>query len=69
VIYAQISSGRKLHLALEAGEQSRSGEVVRAGFLSAPLCGQRMTANYRMTSNLPLGNACKRCNRVYRSRL
>lgn len=65
--YAQIKSGAKLHLALEAGEQAPGGEIVRAGFLSAPICGQRMTGGYRMTANVPLGHACKRCSRVYRS--
>jgi hypothetical protein len=66
VIYAQISSGQKLHLAYEPGEGHR--EIVRAGFLSWPLCGRPMQGNYRMTCNLPLANACKNCQRIYRAR-
>lgn len=60
MIYAQIKSGRKLHLACEPGEEVR-GEIVRAGFLSRPICGQHMEGNYRMTINVPLANACKKC--------
>lgn len=60
MIYAQIKSGRKLHLVCEAGEEDR-GSVVRYGYLGAPLCGQSMEGNYRMTINLPLANACKKC--------
>jgi hypothetical protein len=67
MIYAQIKSGQKLHLACEPGEE-HAGEVVRAGFLSRPICGQHMTGNYRMTCNLPLAHSCKRCQRVYRAR-
>lgn len=53
VIYAQIKRGRKLHLAFEA-----------EGFVSAPVCGQRWDGHYRMTINVPLGNACKNCRRI-----
>jgi hypothetical protein len=67
MIYAQIKSGRKLHLACEAGEEDR-GSVVRYGYLGAPLCGQPMEGNYRMTCNLPLAHSCQRCQRVYRAR-
>lgn len=63
MIYAQIKSGRKLHLACQPGEEWK-GEIVRANHLSKPLCGQPMTGNYRMSINVPLGNACKRCVRV-----
>lgn len=67
MIYAQIKSGRKLHLACTPGEEHH-GEVVRDGFLSHPICGQPMTGNYRMTCNLPLAHSCKNCQRVYRAR-
>jgi hypothetical protein len=63
MIWAQISSGRKLHLAGQPGDEVR-GEVVRTGFLSHPLCNQPMTGSYRMTCNLPLGNGCKKCRRI-----
>lgn len=62
--YAQIKSGQKLHLVCEPGEDYR-GEVVRAGYVSAPLCrAAHFRGNYRMTINVPLGNACKNCLRV-----
>ena len=67
MIYAQIKSGRKLHLVCEGGEEDR-GSVVKYGYLGAPLCGQPMEGNYRMTINVPLGNACKRCRLVYNKR-
>jgi hypothetical protein len=41
---------------------------VRAGNLSLPLCGKRFEGNYRMSCNLPLGNACRACTRVWRAR-
>jgi hypothetical protein len=64
MIYAQISSGNKMHIALEAGEVTRYGEFVRRGELSRPICGQQMTGNYRMTCNLPLGSLCKKCRKA-----
>lgn len=64
--YAQVASGQKLHLVCEPGEELR-GQVVRAGFLSQPLCGRRFEGNYRMTINLPLGHSCKNCRRVHRT--
>lgn len=67
MIYAQIKKGQKLHLAYEAGEGKN--EIVKAGYLSAPLCGKRMERDgYRMNINVPLGNACKNCLRVARAR-
>ena len=67
MIYAQISSGMKLHLVYEPGEGHK--EIVRAGFLSLPICGRRVPSRgYRMTINVPLANACRNCLRVYRSR-
>lgn len=63
MIYAQIKSGRKLHLAMEPGECDPHGRTVEHGRLSYPICGQPMkeASSYRMTINVPLGNACKKC--------
>lgn len=61
MIYAQIKSGRKLHLALQPGECTKAGAIIERGYLSRPICGQSMTGNYRMTINVPLANACKKC--------
>lgn len=64
MIYAQISSGRKLHLVCEPGEEYR-GEVIRYGRISNPLCGQPLPPKgYRMTINVPLGHACKKCRKL-----
>lgn len=57
--YAQIKRGLKLHIVMEPGEEYR-GQVIRTGYLSNPLCGQK-TDGYRMTINMPLANACKKC--------
>ena len=65
MIYAQIRSGRKMHLACQPGEEWR-GEVIRIGQLSRPLCNQPMAGAYRMTCNLPLGNACRKCRKIAR---
>ena len=67
MIYAQIASGRKMHLAYEPGEGPDDASIVRAGSLSWPLCGLR-PPSYRMTCNLPLGHACGNCLRVWRRR-
>lgn len=62
--YAQIKAGQRLHIVAEPGEMFR-GEVVRAGYVCAPLCGtHHFTGSYRMTINMPLANACKNCLRV-----
>lgn len=62
--YAQIRSGLKLHLVCEAGEEFR-GDVIRKGYLSAPLCGTHsFRGAYRMSINVPLGRACKNCVRA-----
>ena len=66
MLYAQVESGQKLHLVCEAGEEYR-GQVVRRGYLSAPLCGRPVEGDYRMTCNLPLAHACKNCLRVARA--
>jgi hypothetical protein len=58
--YAQFSAGNKLHLVCEPGEEYR-GTVIRIGELSWPLCGLRVKPNYRMTVNMPLSHACRRC--------
>ena len=69
MIYAQIKAGQKLHLAYQPGEGKDEQHLVKAGYLSAPLCGQPMPdSGYRMNINVPLGNACKRCQRVYSAR-
>lgn len=64
MIYAQIKSGRKLHLVMQQGEVHR-GHTMCAGELSNPICGQTVRGNYRMTINVPLANACKKCVRAY----
>lgn len=66
--YAQIKSGGKLHLVYEAGEGKDPESLVPAGRLSMPLCGQPVANGYRMTINLPMGQACKKCQRVYIAR-
>ena len=64
MIYAQIASGLKLHLAYEPGEGRDDAHLIRAGHISAPLCGtSRFDGHYRMTINVPLGHACKTCLR------
>lgn len=68
MIYAQIKSGGKLHLAYEPGEGPSDDQIVRAGYLSNPICGQPAADGYRMTINAPLGNACKRCLKIYAAR-
>jgi hypothetical protein len=67
VIYAQIKGGNKLHLACEAGEEFK-GEVLRKGFISAPICGTKWPGRYRMTCNVPLAHACRNCCRVARTK-
>ena len=68
MIYAQISSGLKMHMVYEPGE-GPADAIVRAGHLSAPLCGTRaFSGHFRMTCNLPLAHACKNCVRVWRAR-
>jgi len=52
--YAQEKSGKKLHLVYDAEDK-----------VSQPICGKKVD-NYRMTINVPLGNACKNCLRIYR---
>ena len=66
--YAQIKSGNKLHLCYEAGEGPDPQHLVRAGYLSMPLCGAA-NDGYRMMINVPLAHACKNCLRVHRNRI
>lgn len=67
--YAQIKSGQKLHLVYEAGEGKDASNLMPAGHISAPLCGEHSFAGgYRMTINVPLANACRRCQRVFNAR-
>lgn len=68
MIYAQVSGGQKLHLAYEPGEGPDDKHLVRAGYVSDPICGRPAPEGYRMTINVPLANACKRCLRVYAAR-
>lgn len=68
MIYAQIKSGQRLHLAYEAGEGKDDKRLVRAGFLSDPICGRKAAPGYRMTCNLPLANECRACLRVWSAR-
>jgi hypothetical protein len=65
VRYAQVRGGQKLHLVYEPGE----GPEPRpdTGQVSQPLCGRRADG-YRMTINVPLGQACQNCQRVWRCR-
>ena len=68
MIYAQISAGRKMHLAFEPGEEHPDHGIVLAGHLSVPLCNQPMPkGGYRMSCNLSLGHACKKCRARWRS--
>lgn len=55
--YAQIRGGLRLHLVYElTGEQG----------ITQPICGRKVDG-YRMTINLPMGNACKNCLKRHRS--
>jgi len=68
--YMQIKAGQKLHLVYEPGEGIDPQHYMPAGHLSVPLCGRGLseTGGYRMTINVPLAHACKRCLRVYNAR-
>jgi hypothetical protein len=68
MIYAQVKGGQKLHLAYEAGEGVDDQHLIKSGYISNPICGRPAPDGYRMTINLPLANACKRCQRVYAAR-
>lgn len=69
MIYARIKSRQRLHLVYEPGEGRDDESIVRAGYLSWPLCGRRVPPEgYCMTINVPLGNACRTCWRVWRAR-
>ena len=67
MLYAQVKRGQRLHLVYEAGE-GPDNDIVRKGFVSAPLCNRRMIGNFRMTINLPLANACRNCRRIHTAR-
>ena len=71
--YMQIDWNQKLHLVYEAGEGKSRDKLIRAGFLSSPICGRRANNKdykdgYRMTINFPMGNGCSNCLRVYNAR-
>ena len=71
MIYLQIKDGQKLHLAYEAGEGPNDKSLVMNGHISSPICGRgfdQKTGGYKMIINVPLGNACKNCLRVYAKR-
>jgi len=69
MIYAQIKGGQRLHLAYQAGEGKDESSIVRYGYLSGPICGRPLPpSGYRMAINIPLGNACKSCLRVWAAR-
>lgn len=63
MIYAQIKRGRKLHLAMQPGDPFK-GQLVPAGHISPPICGTPWPGRYRMTINVPLGHACKKCRQA-----
>lgn len=56
--YAQEYKGQKLHLVQEITQQDVS---------QVALCGRNccQRGNWRMTINMPLANACKRCLQVF----
>lgn len=58
--YTQEYGGQKLHLVQEYS----SGSVSRRA-----LCGRTPSkrGNWRLTINLPLGQSCANCRRIYRS--
>lgn len=64
--YIQIKRGQKLHLAYEAGEGKEDASLIKAGHISAPICGRGFDENgsFRMTINVPMGKACKNCLRA-----
>jgi len=66
----QIKGGQKLHLAYEPGEGKDNTHLIEANHISAPICGRGFdkNGNFRMTINLPMGNACKNCTKVYNAR-
>jgi len=51
MIYLQQKSGQQLHLVYE----------IENGF-TQPICGFKVSG-YRMTINVPMGHACKRCTK------
>lgn len=68
MIYAQVKIGQKLHLVYEAGEGRDDRNLIKAGYISDPICGRPAPDGYRMTINVPPASACKRCLRVYEAR-
>lgn len=68
--YMQIEGGQKLHLVYEAGEGRDAQHLIPANRVSAPICGRGFNKDggFKMTINVPLANACKRCLKVYNAR-
>jgi len=69
----QIKGGQKLHLVYEPGEGPSADRLIPAGRVSSPLCGRKpdnplYRDGYKMTIDVPLANACKRCLRVLSAR-
>ncbi len=57
--YLQIKGENKLHLVFEY-----------KGFISHPICGRKIPkSGYKMTINVPLGHACKKCQQISNSKL
>lgn len=71
--YMQIKGGQKLHLVYTAGEGIDERHLIRAGYISHPICGripdnEKFRSGFKMTINVPLANACKNCLRVHGAR-
>lgn len=64
--FVQIKKGQKLHIVYEPGEGKDDQHLIKAGFLSSPICGRGFdeNGNFRLTTNLPMEHACKNCIRV-----
>lgn len=70
MIYMQIEGGQKLHLVYEPGEGRDARHLIPAKHVSSPICGRGFdkNGNFKMTINVPLANACKRCLKIYNVR-
>ena len=68
--YVQIKRGQKSHLVIETRRDKDDTQMIKSGLCIAPICGRRFDRNdnYKVANNIPLGNICKNCLKVYRSR-
>jgi hypothetical protein len=71
--YMQIADGQKLHLVYEPGEGRDEQHLIKANHIGLPICGRKAdnpkySNGFKMTINVPLGNACKNCLRVFSAR-